>query len=373
MGCLQNMLVSMYALLVGLFFREEANHIDAEKETSEVMQPFSKDVTTKEVLSEKGATQMHQHSPLFFLKQRVRYDICTNGWVLPICGKPSLLKMFQANPTLLPAYFQTVLDSKPGDDFAIFIANGLPMAQQIGTFVSHSLARTQREVAEACVGLERLCREAVLSLSEKNQRRIQVIIWWDDLTLGDARYEKWYQFIMGNEETRDIIKNTALDIIRYRVDSFSKKGLKCKRFFDEAGELLVKESIQKRFLWTQESIAREICTLIWGFRFTRVYDYGGFKAERRFQLNSVIYLTPNSTGMDLISGAAWAIRNLIEKKQLRNDLPDQARLHYIDLSFPPQEPVLSHLPMVPRRKSVTLDPLSSKSTEGPISPRNGGA
>jgi len=380
--CLRYIVVSVYTLLVGFFpgyprrFRERKSNKTL---------PLSKKVTTKHILPEKSGAEMTQDSPLrpsFSLKHRVRYDICTIGWVLPICGKPSLLKMLQANPTLLNAYFQAALDSHPGDDFAVFIANGRPMAQQIGAFVNRgSLARTQREVAEACIGLEKLCREAIVSLSEADQRRIQVIIRWEDLTLGDARYEKWYQFIMSNEETRDIIKKAALDIIQYRVDSFTKKGLKCKKFFDEAGELLVKESIQKRFLWTQESIAREICTLNWGFHFTHMYDYGGCKAERKFHLNSVIYLTPNSTGMDLISGAAWAIRNLIEMKQLRNDLPKQARLHYMDLSFLPLEPAkISHPSTVSRRESGACDKLhfsfsnaSFGSTETPISPRIGGA
>lgn len=42
---------------------------------------------------------------------------------------------------------------------------------------------------------------------------------------------------MNNEETRQIIKETALGITKYRVDCFAKKGLKCAKFFDEAGNL----------------------------------------------------------------------------------------------------------------------------------------
>jgi len=261
----------------------------------------------------------------FTLAERVRFEGVSDGWVLPLCGKPNLLKMFQKSPTLLPEYIRKALASKPGEKFLIFIANGVPMAQQIGSFAGKNLTRSLKQVAKACVGLEELAREAVASLTQKEQDRISFVT-WEELLVREELYEQWYQLIMNNQECRQVIKDTALAIAKYRVDTFTKKGLRCVRFFDETGNLLTEsQKVMRRYLWTQESIAREITTLIWGFHVKPEFDQ-----ESVFR--STLYMTPNSTGMDLISGGADQCRNIIEAQNLC-DLPPRGALHYYDLTM----------------------------------------
>jgi len=261
----------------------------------------------------------------FSLDERVRFEGTANGWVLPLCGKPGLVKQFLAVPSLLKNYIRYALASKPNDNFVIFIADGLPMAQQIGSFQQGSLNKTLKKVTKACVELDRLAREAVASMSAEEQKRLKFVS-WTEMLLNDSRYEEWYQFIMNNEETRQIIKETALGITKYRVDCFAKKGLKCAKFFDEAGNLRTDlQKTMKRYLWTQESIAREMTTLIWGFFLN--------DSDETLFYNSLFYMTPNSTGMDLISGGADRIRKVLESKKLREDLPKKAALHYLDLTI----------------------------------------
>eukprot|EP00493_Phyllostaurus_siculus_P027292 UN27639 len=84
-------------------------------------------------MSEGHILKASTEVPMFTLTERVRFEGVSNGWVLPLCGKPNLLKMFQKSPTLLPEYIRKALRSKPGEQFLIFIANGLPMAKQIGS------------------------------------------------------------------------------------------------------------------------------------------------------------------------------------------------------------------------------------------------
>jgi len=171
---------------------------------------------------------------------------------------------------------------------------------------------------------EKLAREAVANLTQDEQARIDFMS-WDDILQREQQYEEWYQFIMNDEECRDVIKETALAIARYRVDSFKKKGLKCVRFFDENGDLRVdSQKIMKRYFWTQESIAREMTTLIWGF-------HCDFDDKSSF-FNSLLYMTPNSTGMDLISGGANEIRNVLESRN-HQGLPPKPALHYLDLDL----------------------------------------
>jgi len=271
----------------------------------------------------EAALPMKQKQASFTLKERVRFEGTPNGWILPLCGKPSLLKQFKAVPTLLPSYIRQALASKPDENFLIFIANGLPMAQQIGSFQGR-LNKSLRQCNKACVGLEELAREAVASLTQDERDRIDFISWVDILEREQA-YAGWYQLIMNDEECRNVIKETALAIIKYRVDSFSKKGLKCTKFFDENGILLVKsQKTMKRYFWTQESIAREMTTLIWGFH----CDF----EEKSSYFNSLLYMTPNSTGMDLISGGANEIRNILEARN-HQDLPPKPALHYFDLDL----------------------------------------
>merc|ERR1719210_2621561 len=175
------------------------------------------------------------------------------------------------------------------------------MAKQIGSFTNGTLTKSLRKVTKACVGIDELAREAVASLTEKEQSRISFVT-WEDL-MQQELYEEWYQFIMNNQECRQVIKDTALAIAKYRVDSFTKKGLRCTRFFDETGNLLRESNkVMRRYLWTQESIAREITTLIWGFRVKPEFDRVSVSCAKDHFFNSLLYMTPNSTGMDLISG-----------------------------------------------------------------------
>jgi len=194
------------------------------------------------------------------------------------------------------------------------------------------LTKSLKEVTKACVGLDELAREAVASLTEQEQDRI-LFVTWEDL-LQEELYEEWYQFLMNNEDCRQVIKDTALAITKYRVDSFAKKGLSCVRFFDENGILLTgSEKVMRRFLWTQESIAREITTLIWGFRVKPEFDRVSVSCAKDHFFNSLLYMTPNSTGMDLISGGANQCRKILEVQNLREDLPPRAALHYYDLTM----------------------------------------
>lgn len=232
------------------------------------------------------------------------------------------MKQFQAVPSLLPAYIHRALASKPNENFLIFIANGLPMAKQIGSFKGR-LNQSLRQCNQACVGLEKLAREAVAGLTEDEQNRIDFIS-WDDILQREQAYEGWYQLIMTDEDCRKVIEETALAIARYRVESFKKKGLKCVRFFDQNGDLLENsQKVMKRYFWTQESIAREMTTLIWGFH----CDF----EDKSSYFNSLLYMTPNSTGMDLISGGANEVRNILERKN--QELPPKPALHYFDLEL----------------------------------------
>lgn len=313
--------------------RTETEEVERRPESGLKLEGMPEGSNNNAEMSEGRILKASTEVPNFTLTERVRFEGVSNGWVLPLCGKPNLLKMFQKSPTLLPEYIRKALISKPGEQILIFIANGVPMAQQVGSFTNGSLNKSLKKVTEACVGIDELAREAVASLTEKEQSRISFVT-WEELLVQEELYDEWYQFIMNNQECRQVIKDTALAIAKYRVDSFTKKGLKCMRFFDETGNLRTESGkVMRRYLWTQESIAREIVTLIWGFRVKPELNRESVFCAKDYFFSSILYMTPNSTGMDLISGGADQCRKIMEVQNLRNDLPPRGALHYYDLTM----------------------------------------
>lgn len=87
-----------------------------------------------------------------------------------------------------------------------------------------------------------------------------------------------------------------------------------------------RRKLEDVFFWTEESIAREITTLIWGFNAQK-------KGEAVNNFRGLVYMTPNSTGMDLISGGAFEILKLMKAENMLADLPAQSKLTYTELKM----------------------------------------
>jgi len=294
--------------------------IDAAKEASKVEKKvaFTVQAPTKSLKVEKKPEQK------FTLKTRVKFEGETAGIVIPLCSKPSFLKMLQTIPTLLTAQIKRVLDAHKGEKVLIFVANGVPMAQQIGSFTkAKTLKGTLRKVNETCVGIMKLAKEVVSTLNQEDQDRISYTT-WEDLLENQEKYESWYKWIMENEKTRAIVADVAKGICNYRLSSFKKKGIKCASILDEEGNVCDTKKAKRRFAWCEESCGREIVALIWGFYVLQGQEHTFFKGT--------VYLTPNSTGMDIISGGAHKVLKLMTSENMRSDLPKQAALFYTDLT-----------------------------------------
>ena len=145
---------------------------------SEENEVVDEDTLPPAALSEEDETVQEETVPSFTLKERVRFEGVKDGWTLPLCGKPALVKLFHSRPALLPSFVNKALEEKTGK-LLIFIADGEPMAQQIGSFVSASLNNTRKQVHAACEELERLARAVVADLSPEDQSRIEFVRWND--------------------------------------------------------------------------------------------------------------------------------------------------------------------------------------------------
>lgn len=235
--------------------------------------------------------------------------------VVALCSKKKTIATLEAFPEILEHLIDRAIEAS-GKPCLVFIADGKHMAQQDMATSKNTMKRSMRYVA----GYADKVESHVNAIVEQMENRDLIhVARWTQILAEDERHAKVLKVLRNNEETVNAVLDAVKCLARRRVTQFylnpKNAGKKCSSLLDEDGNVAPKKKTRHAGLC--ESVSQEVATILLGFK-CNDHHY-----------TTMRYMTEDSSGMDIISGCAAKILEIVHNsespdlKSLQDQLPVQ--------------------------------------------------